>query len=149
MEAFDPATVYSSIDEGGRYAYGNQPVVAEWNLARLAEALLPLFDDDQERAVALAMDTLGGFRPQYSAAWSAGMRGKLGLPAASTRRSLSHWSTSCSPCCRRGASITPGSSAAWARPPTATTSPRAGSSSTWRRSTTGWSGGVRWRRTGT
>ena len=80
MEAFDPATVYSSIDHGGRYAYGNQPLVAEWNLARLAEALLPLIDDDQERAVALAVDALGAFRPQYDAAWSAGMRGKLGLP---------------------------------------------------------------------
>jgi uncharacterized protein YdiU (UPF0061 family) len=80
MEAFDPATVYSSIDEGGRYAYGNQPVVAEWNLARLAEALLPLFHDDQEQAVALAEESLGAFRSQYSAAWSAGMRAKLGLP---------------------------------------------------------------------
>src|SRR5438132_5839804 len=49
MEAFDPATVYSSIDEGKRYSYGNQPVVAQWNLARLAEALLPLIDDDQEQ----------------------------------------------------------------------------------------------------
>ena len=80
MEAFDPATVYSSIDHGGRYAYGNQPLVAEWNLARLAEALLPLLDDDQEQAVALAVEALGGFRPQYDAAWSAGMRAKLGLP---------------------------------------------------------------------
>ena len=79
MEAFDPATVYSSIDAGGRYAYGNQPVVAEWNLARLAEALLPLLHDDQEQAVALAVESLGAFRQQYSAAWSAGMRAKLGL----------------------------------------------------------------------
>jgi len=80
MEAFDPATVYSSIDAGGRYAYGNQPVVAEWNLARLAEALLPLFHDDQEQAVALAVTSLSVFRRQYGAAWSAGMRAKLGLP---------------------------------------------------------------------
>jgi uncharacterized protein YdiU (UPF0061 family) len=80
MEAFDPATVYSSIDHGGRYAYGNQPIVAEWNLARLAEALLPLLHDDQEQAVALAVESLGAFRPQYDAAWSAGMRAKLGLP---------------------------------------------------------------------
>ena len=80
MEAFDPATVYSSIDTGGRYAYGNQPVVAEWNLARLAEALLPLFHPDQEQAVALAVKSLGAFRRQYSDAWSAGMRAKLGLP---------------------------------------------------------------------
>ena len=79
MEAFDPATVYSSIDHGGRYAYGNQPVVAEWNLARLAEALLPLFHDDQEQAVALAEESLDAFHRQYSAAWSAGMRAKLGL----------------------------------------------------------------------
>jgi uncharacterized protein YdiU (UPF0061 family) len=80
MDAFDPATVYSSIDSGGRYAYGNQPVVAEWNLARLAEALLPLLHDDQERAVALAVESLRAFRPQYGDAWSAGMRAKLGLP---------------------------------------------------------------------
>ncbi len=79
MEAFDPATVYSSIDAGGRYAYGNQPVVVEWNLARLAEALLPLLHDDQEQAVGLAVESLGAFRHQYSAAWSAGMRAKLGL----------------------------------------------------------------------
>jgi uncharacterized protein YdiU (UPF0061 family) len=81
MEAFDPDTVYSSIDEGGRYRYGNQPLVAEWNLARLAEALLPLLHDDGEQAVALAVASLGTFRPQYDAAWSAGMRAKLGLPA--------------------------------------------------------------------
>jgi uncharacterized protein YdiU (UPF0061 family) len=80
MEAFDPATVYSSIDHGGRYAYGNQPVVAEWNLARLAEALLPLLHDDQDQAVALAVESLGGFRRQYDVAWAAGMRNKLGLP---------------------------------------------------------------------
>ncbi|WP_369138354.1 protein adenylyltransferase SelO [Modestobacter versicolor] len=80
LDAFDPATVYSSIDTGGRYAYGNQPVVAEWNLARLAEALLPLIDEEQERAVELAVEALGRFRGQYSAAWSAGMRAKLGLP---------------------------------------------------------------------
>ncbi|MEV0128605.1 protein adenylyltransferase SelO [Dactylosporangium sp. NPDC050688] len=81
MDAYHPATVYSSIDHGGRYAYGNQPLVAEWNLARLAEALLPLIDEDQERAVALAVDSLGGFRPRYEAVWTAGMRAKLGLPA--------------------------------------------------------------------
>src|SRR3954462_3347781 len=80
MDAFDPATVYSSIDSGGRYAYGNQPLVAEWNLARLAEALLPLFSDDQEKAVALAVDALGSFRRGDNAAGSAGMRAKLGLP---------------------------------------------------------------------
>jgi serine/tyrosine/threonine adenylyltransferase len=82
MDAFDPATVFSSIDHSGRYAYGNQPVVAEWNLARLAEAMLPLLHDDEEQAVAVAVESLGGFRSQYSAAWSAGMAGKLGLSPA-------------------------------------------------------------------
>ncbi len=81
LDAFDPTTVYSSIDEGGRYAYGNQPVVAEWNLARLAEALLPLLHTDSEQAVALAVESLATFRPRYEAAWSAGMRAKLGLAA--------------------------------------------------------------------
>ncbi|WP_139005294.1 protein adenylyltransferase SelO [Arthrobacter crystallopoietes] len=80
MDAFDPATVYSSIDETGRYAYGNQPLVAEWNLARLAEALLPLLHEDQEQAVALAQESLGAFHGQYSAAWLTGMKAKLGLP---------------------------------------------------------------------
>ncbi|MGX5359728.1 protein adenylyltransferase SelO [Kocuria sp. KH4] len=81
MDAFDPATVYSSIDERGRYAYRNQPVVAEWNLARLAEAMLPLFDEDQDRAVGLAQTSLGAFAGHFSAAWTAGLRAKLGLPA--------------------------------------------------------------------
>ena len=80
LDAFDPATVFSSIDHGGRYAYGNQPVVAEWNLARLAEALLPLLHDDQDRAVGIAVEALGGFRPRYATAWSTGMWAKLGLP---------------------------------------------------------------------
>src|SRR3954447_8373589 len=81
LDVFDPATVYSSIDTGGRYAYGNQPLVAEWNLARLAEALLPLLDEDQEQAVSLAVDSLSGFRQQYGASGSAGMRAKRGLGA--------------------------------------------------------------------
>ncbi|AUI51821.1 protein adenylyltransferase SelO [Arthrobacter crystallopoietes] len=80
MDAFDPATVYSSIDENGRYAYGNQPLVAEWNLARLAEALLPLLHEDPEQAVALAQESLSALHGQYSAAWLAGMKSKLGLP---------------------------------------------------------------------
>lgn len=79
MEAFDPATVYSSIDETGRYAYGNQPFVAQWNLVRLAEALLPLFHKDQEQAVALAQESLGVFHNEYSTAWLTGMKAKLGL----------------------------------------------------------------------
>jgi uncharacterized protein YdiU (UPF0061 family) len=79
MDAFDPATVYSSIDSTGRYAYGNQPLVAEWNLTRLAETLLPLISADEEHAVALAVESLGGFRRHYNAAWSAGMSAKLGF----------------------------------------------------------------------
>ena len=63
MDAFDPATVFSSIDHAGRYAYRNQPLVAEWNLARLAEALLPLLHDDEEQAVSIAEEALGRFRP--------------------------------------------------------------------------------------
>ena len=82
LDAFSPAAVYSSIDSGGRYAYANQPVVAEWNLARLAEAMLPLFHEDEEQAVALAVEALGEFRGQYSAAWFGGMKTKLGLVAA-------------------------------------------------------------------
>ncbi len=78
IEAYDPATVYSSIDAGGRYAYGNQPLIAQWNLARLAEALLPLLNDDTEAAV----ESLKKFGPQYSAAWSAGMTAKLGVTSA-------------------------------------------------------------------
>jgi uncharacterized protein YdiU (UPF0061 family) len=79
LDAFNPAAVYSSIDEGGRYAYRNQPLVAEWNLSRLAETLLPLIHEDQEQAVALAVESLEAFRAQYSGAWSTGMKAKLGL----------------------------------------------------------------------
>ncbi|WP_395728433.1 YdiU family protein [Nakamurella sp.] len=81
LDAFDPVAVFSSIDTGGRYAYRNQPVVAQWNLARLAEALLPLFADDQEDAVAVATEALGRFGAHYQAAWTQGMRDKLGLPS--------------------------------------------------------------------
>jgi uncharacterized protein YdiU (UPF0061 family) len=79
MDAFDPATVFSSIDHGGRYAYGNQPHVAPWNLARLAEALLPLIDDQQDTAVAAATETLETFPERFHRYWSAGMRAKLGV----------------------------------------------------------------------
>ena len=80
MDVFDHSAVYSSIDHGGRYAYDNQPLIAEWNLARLAETLLPLLDDDQEQAIQLAVGALERFRPQYSGTWLAGMKAKLGLP---------------------------------------------------------------------
>ncbi len=82
MDAFDPATVFSSIDEGGRYAYGNQPAVTQWNLTRLAESLLPLFADDEQQAVDLAQEVLGTFADRFDAAWKRGMRAKLGLAAS-------------------------------------------------------------------
>ena len=81
MEAFDPATVFSSIDESGRYAYGNQPRILQWNLARLAEALLPLFDDNSEAAVEAATEVLNGFADAYARHWAQGMAAKLGLAA--------------------------------------------------------------------
>jgi uncharacterized protein YdiU (UPF0061 family) len=79
MDAFDPATVFSSIDHGGRYAYGNQPYVAQWNLARLAETLLPLFQSDPEGAVTDGSAVLQSFTDRYRTYWSRGMRAKLGL----------------------------------------------------------------------
>jgi serine/tyrosine/threonine adenylyltransferase len=81
MEAYDPDTVFSSIDYWGRYAYGNQPAIAGWNLARFAEALLPLLADNVEEAIALAEESFGVFRAQYDATWTSGMRTKLGLSA--------------------------------------------------------------------
>ena len=79
MDAYDPETVFSSIDSWGRYAYANQPSIAGWNLARFAETLLPLIDDDQDRAVALAQESLAGFGAQIQSALASGMRAKLGL----------------------------------------------------------------------
>jgi uncharacterized protein YdiU (UPF0061 family) len=77
MDAFDSATVFSSIDH--RYAYGNQPQIAHWNLARLAETLLPLFDVGTEAAIAAATDVLESFTARYHGYWGDGMRAKLGL----------------------------------------------------------------------
>ena len=113
IDAYDPATVFSSIDHGGRYAYGNQPSMAAWNLARLAEAMLPLFVDGDgaadgddagapnddthgepddrpgasatDAAVAAATDVLQTFPGRFVAAWQRGMRAKLGLVAAESR----------------------------------------------------------------
>ena len=79
MEAHYPDTVFSSIDHQGRYAYGNQPGIAQWNLARLAEALLPLIDTDADRAVALATDAIQAFPAVYQRHWLHELRGKLGL----------------------------------------------------------------------
>jgi uncharacterized protein YdiU (UPF0061 family) len=82
MDSYDPAAVFSSIDRRGRYAYGNQPAAAQWNLARLAETLLPLLDPDQQRAVQLASDVISGFSASFDEHWLAGMRAKLGLQTA-------------------------------------------------------------------
>ena len=79
MDRYDPATVFSSIDEQGRYAYANQPPIAQWNLARLAEAMLTLFDADRARAIELVNASLLRFEPRFRHHWLAGMRAKLGL----------------------------------------------------------------------
>ena len=79
MDTYDPATVFSSIDHQGRYAYANQPAIALWNLTRFAEALLPVIDDEQEQAVALAEETLTSFSHLYREKWVSMMRAKLGL----------------------------------------------------------------------
>jgi uncharacterized protein YdiU (UPF0061 family) len=81
LDAFDPATVFSSIDHAGRYAYGNQPAIAQWNLARLGETLLPLIDDDVDAAVEAATAVLTSFAETYSRHHAEGMAAKLGLPA--------------------------------------------------------------------
>jgi uncharacterized protein YdiU (UPF0061 family) len=79
MDAYDPATVFSSIDSFGRYAYGNQPRVAAWNLARLAETLLPLLGEDEDSALAAAQEMLATFGPRFETAYLGGLRRKIGL----------------------------------------------------------------------
>jgi uncharacterized protein YdiU (UPF0061 family) len=79
MDGYDSAAVFSSIDRMGRYAFANQPAAAQWNLARLAETLLPLIDADSRRSVELATGVVEGFAGEFAACWLAGMRRKLGL----------------------------------------------------------------------
>jgi uncharacterized protein YdiU (UPF0061 family) len=79
MDAYDPDTVFSSIDQNGRYAYGRQPQIAQWNLARFAETLLPLIHEDPQKAVSLATESVSGFPDTFRHFWLAGMRAKLGL----------------------------------------------------------------------
>jgi uncharacterized protein YdiU (UPF0061 family) len=79
MDHYDPAQVFSSIDEQGRYAYANQPRIALWNLTRLAECLLPLLSADQEKAIAQAQEILGTFVETFATAYQAGLRKKIGL----------------------------------------------------------------------
>lgn len=79
MDAYDPATVFSSIDVHGRYAYGNQPHIAAWNLTRFAETLLPLLHANKEQAVKMAEDAISDFSELYHDNWLTGMRAKLGI----------------------------------------------------------------------
>ena len=79
MDVYDPETVFSSIDQQGRYAYGNQPHIAGWNLARFTETLLPLIHEDQNQAVKMAQDELSVFSELYKQNWLSGMRSKLGI----------------------------------------------------------------------
>ncbi len=82
MDSYDPATVFSSIDQMGRYAYGNQPAIVLWNLARLAEALLPLIDTSEERAIGQASEVISETQTIYRRAWAEVFSRKLGLEAA-------------------------------------------------------------------
>ncbi|MEG6521976.1 protein adenylyltransferase SelO [Desulfotomaculum sp. 1211_IL3151] len=79
MDTYDPATVFSSIDTHGRYAYGKQPDIAAWNLARFADTLLPLLHENQDQAIKLAQEELSNFDNLYHSHWLAGMRAKLGI----------------------------------------------------------------------
>lgn len=79
MDAYDPNTVFSSIDHNGRYAYGRQPQIAQWNLARFAETLLPLIHDDAQKAASIANEAISGFSDTFRRYWLGGMRAKLGL----------------------------------------------------------------------
>ncbi len=82
MDRYDPATVFSSIDTQGRYAYANQPLAAQWNLGRFAETLLPLIHTDSDTAIKIATEHLQGFTEVYEAHWLDGMRVKFGLNKA-------------------------------------------------------------------
>ena len=79
MDTYDPKTVFSSIDQTGRYAYCNQPAITKWNLARFAECLIPLIDKDQDKAIKIATETINFFEKKYEEKWISMMRDKLGL----------------------------------------------------------------------
>lgn len=83
LDSYDRNAVFSSIDQQGRYAFGNQPSIAQWNLARLAETLLPLIDNNMDEAIQIATNELKGFAEEYTTFWLAEMRAKLGLVTAS------------------------------------------------------------------
>ncbi|MGR9169146.1 protein adenylyltransferase SelO [Rhizobium sp. KDH_Rht_773_N] len=82
MDSYDPMTVFSSIDQRGRYAYANQPGIGQWNLARLGEALLPLIDPDRDKAIEQANAVIKAYGERFQAFWLQGMRGKVGLASA-------------------------------------------------------------------
>ncbi|WP_337184796.1 YdiU family protein [Shinella sp.] len=79
MDRYDPRTVYSSIDQGGRYAFGNQPMIGQWNIARLAEAMLAILDDDQDKAVEAANVAVARFMERFQEHWKGVIRAKIGL----------------------------------------------------------------------
>jgi len=79
MDTYDPKTVFSSIDQMGRYAYCNQPIITKWNLSRFAECLIPLIDKNQEKAIELATEIINSFEKKYEEKWLNMMRDKLGL----------------------------------------------------------------------
>jgi serine/tyrosine/threonine adenylyltransferase len=81
MDRYDPRTVYSSIDQHGRYAFGNQPMIGQWNIARLAEALLPVLNDDEDKAVEAANEAVARFMDRFQAHWKTVIRAKIGLGA--------------------------------------------------------------------
>ena len=83
MDVFAPDTVFSSIDHKGRYAYANQPYIAQWNLARLAESLLPLIHEESQEPIAMAEDSLNAFEQVYKAKWLSMMGTKLGFAEVS------------------------------------------------------------------
>jgi len=82
MDAFHPGRVYNSTDRHGRYAYGNQPRIAQWNLSRLAQSLLPLFDEEPDKAIEEAQGAIDGFPERFEHAYLAGFRAKPGLVEA-------------------------------------------------------------------
>ena len=79
MDTYDPKTVFSSIDQNGRYAYCNQPGITKWNLARFAECLIPFFERDQKKAIQIATETINDFEKKYEEKWMNMMRNKLGI----------------------------------------------------------------------
>src|SRR5210317_1164409 len=79
MDYYHPQTVFSSIDQNGRYSYNNQPRITKWNLARFAECIIPLIDQDEQKAISIATETINNFASAFNSAWISGMRAKLGL----------------------------------------------------------------------